>query len=73
MVFATGMDDYMDDNCAQQQPRSRGQWANKREFVLAVAGQIVGLSNFWRFPALCFKNGGGKSNVWPRRDGEYHL
>lgn len=59
-VFATAMDDYMDDNCAQQQPCSRGQWANKREYVLAVAGQIIGLSNFWRFPYLCFKNGGGK-------------
>lgn len=43
------------------QPQKRGQWANKREFILAVAGQIIGLSNVWRFPYLCFKNGGGKS------------
>ncbi|XP_041804539.1 sodium- and chloride-dependent GABA transporter 2-like [Chelmon rostratus] len=41
------------------QPQKRGQWANKREFILAVAGQIIGLSNVWRFPYLCFKNGGG--------------
>uniref|UniRef100_W5N3P1 Transporter n=1 Tax=Lepisosteus oculatus TaxID=7918 RepID=W5N3P1_LEPOC len=37
----------------------RGQWANKREFILAVAGNIVGLGNVWRFPYLCYKNGGG--------------
>ncbi|XP_062402174.1 sodium- and chloride-dependent GABA transporter 2-like isoform X2 [Sardina pilchardus] len=47
----------------QQEPSSnqpvRGQWANKMEFLLAVAGQIVGLGNVWRFPYLCYKNGGG--------------
>lgn len=38
----------------------RGQWANKLEFILAIIGEIIGLGNVWRFPYLCFKNGGGK-------------
>ncbi|KAK5617655.1 hypothetical protein CRENBAI_002171 [Crenichthys baileyi] len=37
----------------------RDQWATKMEFILAVAGHIVGLGNVWRFPYLCYKNGGG--------------
>ncbi|XP_037642349.1 sodium- and chloride-dependent GABA transporter 2-like isoform X1 [Sebastes umbrosus] len=37
----------------------RGHWNNKREFILAVIAEIIGLGNVWRFPYLCFKNGGG--------------
>ncbi|XP_040027437.2 sodium- and chloride-dependent GABA transporter 2 [Gasterosteus aculeatus] len=37
----------------------RGHWGSKTEFLLAVAGNVVGFGNVWRFPYLCYKNGGG--------------
>uniref|UniRef100_A0A8D3A4I5 Transporter n=1 Tax=Scophthalmus maximus TaxID=52904 RepID=A0A8D3A4I5_SCOMX len=37
----------------------RGHWASKTEYMLVVAGIVVGLGNVWRFPYLCYKNGGG--------------
>ena len=38
----------------------REQWTRKREYILAAAGNVVGLGNVWRFPYLCYKNGGGE-------------
>nr|XP_046265083.1 sodium- and chloride-dependent GABA transporter 3-like [Scatophagus argus] len=43
----------------QKAAEDRGQWASKTEYVLVVAGYVVGLGNVWRFPYLCYKNGGG--------------
>nr|XP_046264519.1 sodium- and chloride-dependent GABA transporter 3-like [Scatophagus argus] len=43
----------------QRNAEDRGQWATKTEYILVVAGFVVGLGNVWRFPYLCYKNGGG--------------
>ncbi|XP_037108727.1 sodium- and chloride-dependent neutral and basic amino acid transporter B(0+) isoform X1 [Syngnathus acus] len=37
----------------------RGNWANKKEYILSTIGYAVGLGNIWRFPYLAYKNGGG--------------
>ncbi|XP_055359534.1 sodium- and chloride-dependent GABA transporter 3-like [Betta splendens] len=43
----------------QKRAGERGRWASKREYILVVAGNVIGLGNVWRFPYLCYKNGGG--------------
>lgn len=48
---------------SEEKMEERGQWSNKIEFILSVAGSIIGLGNMWRFPYLCYKNGGGEWRV----------
>ncbi|XP_021372488.1 sodium- and chloride-dependent GABA transporter 2-like isoform X1 [Mizuhopecten yessoensis] len=37
----------------------RDQWERKTEFLMCAISGAVGIGNIWRFPYLCYKNGGG--------------
>ncbi len=38
---------------------NRENWGSKIGLILAMAGNAIGLGNFWRFPYQAARNGGG--------------
>jgi SNF family Na+-dependent transporter len=58
MVSINKIEDAVPKKQETKEPVPEKEWSNPIEFLMTCIGFSVGLGNVWRFPYLCFKNGG---------------